>query len=170
MKKHLLVSSLLLTLALGSLALAEESEAIRNENEGYRRVEDETILQAPAATLDAVTQELSAPVPANPEMDALRAGFEQRRAALLGEMRATSDQETVNRTEIRLEQLRQEQNLAEYQLLLSQAEAAGRTERAAELREVIRQETAPAPAAVQSERVLSHEEKLGLEQARENRK
>lgn len=170
MKKQLLVSSLLLTLALGTLALAEESEAIRNENEGYRRVEEETLLPAGPAAIEIMTQEVTAPVPVNEEMETLRAGFELRRAALLEELRAGSGMETVNRTEIRLEQLRQEQNLAEYELLLAQAERAGRTERAAELREVIRQETAPAPAAVQTERVLSHEEKLGLEQARENRK
>jgi hypothetical protein len=170
MKKHLLISGLLLSLGLGGLALADEGSAVRNESEGYRRVEDETVRPAPPVTAESMEDAGVTPLVINEEMAALKEGFEQRRAALLGVIRSTADMATINSTELQLEQLRQEQNLAEYELLLRQAEQAGRTERANELREVIRQETAPVPAPVQTERVLSHEEKLGLQQARENAK
>jgi hypothetical protein len=170
MRTNLLMPALLLALGLVTPGRAEEPDVIRDENEGYRRVEDQNIRMTAPATVDAAVPGIMAAAPVNAEMDVLKDGFEQRRSALLGVIRSTTDKAVINRTEIQLEQLRQEQNLAEYTLLLRQAEQAGRADRAAELREVIRQETAPVPPAVQSERVLSHEEKLGLQEARGNHK
>ena len=166
MRTNLLLSALLLALGMITLGRAEEPDVIRDENEGYRRVEDENTRMTAPATVDAAVPGIMAAAPVNAEMDALKEGFGQRRAALLGVIRSTGDKAVIHSTELQLEQLRQEQNLAEYTLLLRQAEQAGKADRAAELREVIRQETAPVPPAVQSERVLSHDEKLGLQEAR----
>lgn len=170
MKQRILLASILLTLALGAVAFAEEAANVRDENQGYRLTEDNTPIPANAAVVENVREALSAPAVLNPEMDGLRAGFEQRRSALLNVSLSATDPAAVLQAENQLEQLRFEQNLAERELLIRQADLAGNTRRAAELRDAQAQETA-APAPVRNtERVLTHEEKLQAEKARENRK
>lgn len=170
MKQRILLSSILLTVALGATVFAEEAETFRDENEGYRLTEETTPLPVDAATLESSREAVMAPAVGNPGMDELRAGFEQRRTALLNVVLSTTDSAAVLQAENQLEQLRFEQNLAERELLIRQAELAGNTRRAAELRDAQVQDAAtPAPVR-NTERVLTHEEKLQAEKARENRK
>jgi hypothetical protein len=170
MKQRLLLSSILLTLALGATAFADEAETIRDENEGYRLTEETTPLPAAAASLESSREAGVRPTVSNPAMDELRAGFEERRTALVDIVHSTTDHAAVLQAENQLEQLRFEQNLAERELLIHQAEFAGNTRRVAELRDAQVQDTAtPAPVR-NTERVLTHEEKMQAEKARENRK
>ena len=171
MKKQLLSGALLvLVLASLNLAMAETENDTRDENQTYRRTEDTTPRTTPGmATVEAAEGLRSAPTMPNPEMESLREGFSQRRDALLNQLQGLNGSEALE-VERSLENLTKEQNIAELTLLIGQADAKGNTEYSSRLREALAAETAPVPAARNTEPVLSHEQKLQALKAGESRK
>ncbi len=160
MKQKLICMALCGALAGLAWAAPDEEGHDREGDHTYNRVEDTTVRQAAIAEVEPASgMPLRIADQVSPAVAALRADFQSQWSALEARVLASDDNAEILALENEMQDLRLANDLAERQLLLQEAIAAGDEFRAENLREVLRQMQAPVTISADREAVLSDAQK-----------